>query len=377
MKVIEFIKNNENWRDILSVEPYCLSIKENNNFAILKYSMVDSDFSLDIVKECRGLIIDLNTLEPVALSFYKFFNVQEEFADKINWKKCRVQEKVDGTKILLWYNKYDSKWQLSTSGELDAYAANVSDFGITFGQLFDRAIKHYNNFYDLLDRNFCYTFELVSPESRIVVPYKTTKIYFIGLRYVPTFIECNPDTCEAVAKIVSRPKEYQLNSLSDCLSATNRMGFDEEGFVVVDDTWHRVKIKSPAYVSAHHLRMNGATSIGRVLEIIEHGEQSEFLGYFPEYTEIFEDVENKKSEFFNYLKDAISNVKVQVHNGLDRKALAEYILTQYKDISAFLFKYLDIDLLDMFISLQWNKLQKDKKMGYLGFKSEGQETQEE
>lgn len=255
LKTIEFIRNNTNWRDLLKEAPYYLTINEDDNYAILKYSQIDSDFNEQICRECRGLIIDLHTLEPVALSFYKFFNVQETFADKIYWKESRVQEKVDGSKMLVWYNIYESKWQISTSSNLDAYKANISDFGITFGQLFDRALEtlKINNFYDMLDTNFCYTFELVSPESRVIVPYKKTKIYFIGLRYVPTFIECNPNSAEHICEVVPRPKEFPLPNLKSCLSATEHMGFDEEGFVVVDKYWNRVKIKSPAYVSAHLL----------------------------------------------------------------------------------------------------------------------------
>ena len=295
LKTIEFIKNYENWRELLSPAPYCLTIKEDEDFAILKYSQVDSDFTEEIVKECRGLVVDLHTLEPVALSFYKFFNVQETFADKIYWKECRVQEKIDGSKILVWYNTYKHKWQLSTSGELDAYTANVSDFGITFGDLFDRALQtlKIGNFEDMLDMNFCYTFELVSPESRVVVPYKKTKLYFIGMRYVPTFIECNPDSAEHICKVIPRPKEFKLNNLKSCLNAVESMGFDEEGFVVVDKHWKRIKIKSPAYVAAHYLRNNGVNSRARILSIIEKNEQSEFLGLFPEYTDLFNEMEAK------------------------------------------------------------------------------------
>ena len=97
LQTISFIKNNENWRELLSQAPYCLSIKEDENYALLKYSQLESDFHEPIVKECRGLIIDKNTIEPAALSFYKFFNVQEPLADRIYWKDCRVQEKVDGS----------------------------------------------------------------------------------------------------------------------------------------------------------------------------------------------------------------------------------------------------------------------------------------
>ena len=94
LKLIEFIKEHkDNWRELLKESPYCLTINEDDNYAIFKYSQVESDFNEQICRECRGLIIDKNTLEPTALSFIKFFNVQETFADTINWNKAKVQEK--------------------------------------------------------------------------------------------------------------------------------------------------------------------------------------------------------------------------------------------------------------------------------------------
>ena len=378
LDVIRLIKSSEDWRDVLISPPYNLSIKEDSNYALLQYSQVDSDFHEKICRECRGLIIDKNTLTPVALSFYKFFNVQEPLAATIYWKNCRVQEKVDGSKILVWFDKYINDWRISTSGMLNASEAPINDFGLTFESLFDEAViangfSNRKEFTNLLNNKYCYTFELVSPKTRIVVPYKETKIYFIGLRDVETFEEVNPDIEENICKVIARPKEYALNNQFDCLRATEKMGYDEEGFVVVDVFWNRVKIKSPAYVAAHHMRANGVVNKGRVLEIIERGEKDEFLGYFPEYKDYFAEVESKRDEFFGELRRSLQAVASQkIINEFspeelkwNRKDFAAFILNQYKDISAFLFRFLDTDLLKMFIDVQWNKLTEDKKLEYL------------
>lgn len=383
IKTIEFMKEHSDWRELLKQAPYCLTINEDNNYAIFKYSQIDSDFNEQICRECRGLIVDLHTYEPVALSFYKFFNYGEPFADKIYWKQCRVQEKVDGSKMLVWYNTYESKWQISTSSQLDAYKANVSDFGVTFGQLFDRALANLNltneQFYDLLDRNFCYTFELVSPESRVVVPYKKANIYFIGVRYVPDFEEYNPDSFTSLCSVIPRPKEYPLPNLKSCLAATEHMGYDEEGFVVVDNNWSRVKIKSPAYVAVSHLKNNGVNSKARILEIIERNEQEEFLTYFPEYKEYFDEIYSKYKDYKERVYRAICDIKSKMSANdpvvpWTQKDFAKYINDNYKDISSFLFKFMKTDLVDLFITNEWNNLPKDSKMKKLGFKFENEEN---
>lgn len=342
LKLIEFIKGHkDNWRELLKEPPYCLTINEDDNYAIFKYSQVESDFNEQICRECRGLIIDKNTLEPIALSFIKFFNVQETFADTINWNKARVQEKVDGSKMLVWWNKYTNKWQVSTSSQLDAYKARVGDFNITFGNLFDRALVTLNlnkeTFENMLDPNFCYTFELVSPESRVVVPYKDTKIYFIGARYVPYFNEVNPDSFEHICKVIPRPKEYLLTNLKSCLEATEKMGFDEEGFVVVDNNWHRVKIKSPAYVTVHRVRSN--ISLLGIVDLFLNEQLDDFISIFPEYRNYVDEIIDKYKSLNNTVNEGMKFINSTKFDC--RKDLALYIIKNYdsKIVSAFFYLY--------------------------------------
>ena len=62
MILLDFIREHEDWRELLSNEPYFISIKEENGYALFKYNQIDSDMSLDIVKVCRGIIIDLERM---------------------------------------------------------------------------------------------------------------------------------------------------------------------------------------------------------------------------------------------------------------------------------------------------------------------------
>lgn len=376
LTIEKFIKENENWKELIQQAPYFLKIDEDDDYILIKYDMVNSDFTQEIVNECRGIIIDKHTNKAHALSFKKFFNIQEELHADIDWKTARVQEKVDGSKILYWYNEYKNKWQVSTSGTLDAYKAQVNDSGITFGQLFDTALlnsikagitdfEKLHTFDEMLGKQYCYTFELVSPESRIVVPYKKTELYFIGVRNITDFKELRP-TQLVLSDLIKTPKSYPLHTLEDCLKATEKMGFDEEGFVVVDDNWNRVKIKSPQYVLAHFNRMNNGASYSRILEMIEHGSDKDFLKIYPEYTEKFDKVKNAKESFFNKVLKSLYDFDFIG----SRKEAAELINTKYKDISSFLFKYISTDLYKLFVNTEWNKLPKNRKLKYLGFKEE-------
>lgn len=342
LKTIEFInEHKENWKELLSQPPYSIIIKEDDYYYLLKYNQIESDFNEPICRECRGLIIDRQTLEPVALSFKKFFNIQEQYASYIDWNTAKVQEKVDGSKILMFWNKYKEKWQICTSGNLNAYQCPVGGFEFTFGDLFDRAL--YNNnlskeyMFEIADKKFCYTFELVSPESKIVVPYPKADIYLIGVRNLETWREIFPNY-SSLYKIlhIKRPKAYSLHSAVDCLKAAEAMGYDEEGFVVVDKQFNRVKIKSPSYLAASYLGNNGVHSNHQILDIILKNEQSEFLSYFPEWKDKFEVVENNLINFKNYSLMVVNQVLVSHKE--PGKELADYIMKNFSTVSDLCFK---------------------------------------
>lgn len=58
MYIIDFIKNEPNWKEILAAAPYCLTIREDDDLVLFKYSQLKSDFYNPIVKEARGLILE-------------------------------------------------------------------------------------------------------------------------------------------------------------------------------------------------------------------------------------------------------------------------------------------------------------------------------
>jgi len=120
-KICCFISEYEDWRGILK-EEYGISIKEDFPYAIFNYG-VESDFSNPIVQEARGIIINTETLEVVCWSFRKFGNYNESYADKIDWNTARVQDKVDGSIIKMWWNPITDEWRFSTNSTLNAKEA--------------------------------------------------------------------------------------------------------------------------------------------------------------------------------------------------------------------------------------------------------------
>lgn len=262
-------ENPSNWYETLHKE-YGIRIKKEGPLAIFSYN-VECDFSNPIVQEARGIIIDYERLEVVCWPFRKFGNHNESYADKIDWNNAVVLEKVDGSIIKLWYNVLTGAWQFSTNGMIDANNANISTLSsVSYGDLIRQANNYDDIPFDTLNKDYTYIFELVSPQARVVIKYDETSLYHLGTRNNITGKEMDIDIG------IKKPKAYKINSLNDCIFAASELNknteaddeISNEGFVVVDKNWNRVKVKSPDYIMMHRLKHNDGISKKDCVETI-------------------------------------------------------------------------------------------------------------
>lgn len=325
LEIQKFIKENKNWRQLLSEKPYCLLVKEDERgYLLLKYNQINSDFSNLIVQECRGIILKKDTYEIVCHPFHKFFNWGESQASYIDWSFASALEKIDGSLIKIWYDIDD--WNISTNGTINAFEANLEntlDNVNSFGKLFLYTLAKMNiveEFWKAIDnhKEYSHLFELATPLNRIVVPYKDYGIYYLSSKKNNTGEE---DCFEEIYDIVPVPKQFPLYSLDECIKSAEKLPYDNEGYVVVDKYRNRIKIKSPAYVVIHHMKGEGGVSKRRMLDLIRAGEDEEFLNYFPEYEEIYEEVWYKWSKLVNRIVKDIQRYHNEYSN-VDRKTLA-------------------------------------------------------
>lgn len=335
MKVINFIKANSAWRDILSKEPYNLTINDDSGFTILKYSQFNSDFNNEIVRECRGLIID-QSLNPVCIPFFKFGNFGEPYTDIIDWTTAKIEEKIDGSLIKVW--NYDKRWIVSTNGTIFAKKAVIGSerkdkSGNKFknyAELFYAASKIAGLNIESLNPLYTYMFELVSPYNRIVVPYDFIMLYHIGTRDNVSLKELDIDIG------ISRPKTYSCKNLEEVIEMASKLGYCEEGYVVKDSLYKRIKVKSPAWISVYHL-VNGMNE-KKLLEIIRHNELDEFLTYFPEYKSYTDELIKKINRIADYINDIIQSKVNGIHFEARKDFASLALSTKYP---SFFFGYYD------------------------------------
>ena len=125
-----FIANHSDWETLLkSME---ISTQHQDNLAIFSYR-AEADFSIPEVQEARGIILDLDTLNVVCWPFRKFGNYQESYVDEIDWSSARVQEKIDGYIIKLYF--WNGEWRWATNSTIFAETCRISSSNKSFYDL--------------------------------------------------------------------------------------------------------------------------------------------------------------------------------------------------------------------------------------------------
>ena len=292
MKVLDLIRKNENWEEILAGEPYYIKVVRDGNYVLLKYNQLASDFTNEIVRECRGCVFWIpenhrEFTDVVCFPFEKFGNYGESYVPSIHWDSARVLEKIDGSLMKCWW--HNGNWHISTNSTIDARKAGTRVEGVSFYDVFMGALEKNGNphdFFSSLDQDYTYMFELVSLETRVTIEYPEAAIYYLGARNMLHFNEVNYPTTTIDFKFfpfVKLPMRYPISTLEECIEAVNLMGANEEGFVVCDKFFNRMKIKSPEYLIASRIRNNNAITVKRVVEAMRAGYLDDFYAYAPDY----------------------------------------------------------------------------------------------
>lgn len=343
LKVLDLINSNKDWERILSSPPYNLIIKWKEPFVLLKYNQLSSDMREEICQECRGIILKKTTdrFKVASMRFKKFFNYGEDKAVKLDLSEpVLVSQKIDGSLIGVWYDE-DTGWHVSTSGNVDARDSGLqfqTDKLHTYYDLFMEAFNKYNLSFDMFDKRYTTYYELVSPYNRVVVPYKETKLYWLGARDNQTLKEYNFK--DMPKHLTDVPKYYECSSIEEIKEKVDNMSTEDEhfeGFVIEDCRGERIKLKSPSYMNLFFIKGDGIFSEKKILKIILEEEDDDVLAYFPEYKPDFDRIRRLLSIYITDIKKALKEAENKLK--LDRK---EYAKWASKQISPYvLFKFYD------------------------------------
>jgi len=275
---------------------------------VLNYNMIDSHSKYHpITLECRGLILSLPDYSILCRSFDRFFNLGEgdEKQNNFNWKKCGIFNKLDGTLINCYFD--GKKWCVATRGT--AFAEGKMPLGNSYFVLFNEAIGHDTTFFDTLNKENTYIFELTSPENRIVTKYFKTKITLLAIR--------NKTTGKYVDEVLSHvdsAESYSFNNPTDIKNFVESRDPMDEGCVCYDpSTDVRIKVKNSSYVAIHHLRGENGITKKSIVTLLLKNEIDEYLTHFVEdtkmvlpYVERYNQLKSDIIEKYELYKDIVN-----------------------------------------------------------------------
>lgn len=330
--VAELMSRDPNWLGTLEDDLKIHVVRDGSRVS-LKYNQIESPMHEPIVQQCRGMVVDTERRRVLAWPYNKFWNHGEHLADVIDWSTARVQEKLDGSLMILHYD--GERWCIASSGHptaggsFGADARTFSDaFWDTWAELGCDTVE--------LDRDVTYMLELCDAPNRVVVRHDRPRIVLHGARRMSTGLEFSRAGLERAAELsrVELVIEYPIGTIDACLSAAEALDpIQQEGFVVVDAAFNRVKIKSPRYVALHH--MKGDATPRRAIELWQTGETVELLTHFPEFRPVIEPVHEKLDDL---ARRAFDEHEEAMCRSLDRKGYAS-MATRYP-FSAVMFRML-------------------------------------
>ena len=159
-------------------------------------------------------------------------------------------------------------------------------------------------------------FELMTPYNRVVVRQNNHKLVLHGVRNLKTLQEDNPLDwgIKTGWEVV---KTYPLTNLVAIVEASENLDpMKSEGYIVCDDQFNRIKIKSSEYVAISHMRDGFSTR--KLLNIVLTNEGEEFLTYYPEWQELYNQIQIK----YETLVEEIKNIYWQYQNIASQKDFA-------------------------------------------------------
>lgn len=296
-----FLRERNNTLSDLKAEPYELSISASDDLVSFKYNQIKSDMNLPICLQSRGVLLERGSWDIVAYPFDKFFNLQESKAAAIDWDSAVVYEKLDGTCAVLYF--HDGEWKMKTLGTVEGEGPihaqhidlpeGVETFNDLFWYTWDEVYPDLDP-HNELHPHYTFIFELCTPYNQVVKYYEEPRIVLLGVRHNHTFEEYCPSYHDDVLDV---PKMYDIKqtSPSKLKAMVDLLPYDEEGYVVRDDQFRRIKLKNPSYVSAHKTKDTISRKSG-ILDLIFDDEVDDFLSVFPEHEEkVNEVIENLKA----------------------------------------------------------------------------------
>ena len=260
----------------------------------LNYDQFAARHEDDLARDCRGLVLRTKVTSRTAVvgdttilarPMRRFFNFGTPFAADVDLAHARVFEKMDGTLIILYYDRTTEKWCVATRAVPDA-SVSLDGHGTTFRALFEATIERqyqtsFKDFCASLRETFTYSFELTTPENQVVVNYPKPQAHLLAVINTLTGYEYDIREFAYSLNVCPSHDFMSIDELQQFVASRDPHKF--EGLVLCDQEHRRVKLKNESYMA-----LNGAVdslikSPRNMMNSILNGSDDDAEAQLPEY----------------------------------------------------------------------------------------------
>ena len=392
----KFIEEHNNWRELLLKKPYSLKsvvdVPYHKDWYMVNYNLFESTLSDPVVKETRGTIVEARNVDgkrvvkTICAPYTKFFNFGDPNQDNIDWTTAKSRYKIDGQLLKMFKVNGVNYWCTNGSPCLETPLDYTTDEIQNYKELVFTAIKkdlpssptqiitgipyydedngtiHVNNvdWISKVPDGWTLMFELTSPMNHIIVEYNEIKLWFHGARDA----KGNEHEPEDVAKMFGIPYEVPeqlgFESFDKAFEVINKWdGLKNEGIVVCDAQYHRVKVKCDDYLKIKFIR-DISTPKGIFWIVIS--EEYDDLTSYPELQKKADEMAKELALVLDKLKVMHKEIVESRAKFVDQKSYAAWVLSEHKDLSKFYFSAAKSSEED-FIKMQLKNL-KSESSGY-------------
>lgn len=316
---IEPFDQYKEYEDLLD----CLEMNQYGTMLLVRYGRYSNIYDEEIevsgedfwdryggfYRECRSVVIDIETECIVLCPFSKFFNINELEETSIE----NVQKRIEKANYVEFSDKLDgsmqsARWYKNQIVMAGSQAINPENsWRLQDGY---RMIYEIPNYEQMLKKfpTFTFIFEYISLKDAHVVKYKKEQesLYLIGMRDINTGVELPYATVITIAneygiratRIFDKTLEEVMNELDD------KSSDEAEGFVINIDGY-KVKIKYNDYVNIHKA-ISKLSSINLIIRSIADNRYDDLLSKLP--VAYHENVKRVASIVFNYIKETENKI---------------------------------------------------------------------
>ena len=302
---------NDLYNNLDKLKDYNLKYKKYKDYILINYdkSFIDNEntITLGLFRSC---LFKHNKLicfsPPKSIKYNNFKQIYE-----IN--KCSIEEFIDGTLINLYYDNEPDEfgsagWKITTKGYIGArnkYFKNYTNEK-SFNTMFTETCLELDFDFNLLPKDYCYSFVLQHKENRIVTKFyenslflvKCYKINGLNIDLIDSSFLKNNEIC----KMIKFPQTYSFNNYDDLENKLLSLDFNFKGYYIVNyENCKHTKIRNPNYEYVKNIRGNDVKLQYTYLRLIKEDNLDTYLKYYPEQESLFENYKNDYLEYINNL----------------------------------------------------------------------------